>query len=115
MMKHEFLERVNNIRAHKGYDPITNISAEDYATVEYVYTWHPAFDVPDAKDAIAEVYTIQCAVCNGMFLIRSMVEGAKQAEMLESRRNELRHQISALQTEMESINAQMRKIRDGEK
>ena len=60
MMLHEFVDKVNAIREGRGLSPITceSVPSEDYAVVEYVYTWHPAFDVPNAKQAIAEVYCV---------------------------------------------------------
>ena len=114
MMKHEFIERVNAIRAQKGYSPISDIPADDYKVVEYVYTFHPAFDVPDAKGAIAEVYTIQRAVVNGMFIIRSMIPGAKKAEELDKKMADVRRRIEFQQKELEAIRAELQKIREGE-
>ena len=115
MMKSEFVERVNAIREKRGYKPIAfeDVTPEDYQIIEFVYMYHPAFDVPDAKTAIAEVYTIMRSCVNGMAILRWMLPDAKKAEQIEARRSELRSQIAALNKEMTALNSQMSALKDG--
>ena len=62
-MKNEFLERLRSIPGHETDD----ISADDYARVEYVYTFHPSIPNVGGKDTIAYLYAF-----GGMLVVNDM-------------------------------------------
>ncbi|WP_313152101.1 hypothetical protein [Lacrimispora sp.] len=54
------------------------VSNEEYGTIEYVYTWHPAISETEGKTQIARLYTDY-----GMTVIEDMLERAGKMEKLE--------------------------------
>lgn len=56
MMKHEFEQRIG-----------AELTAEQYAIVEHVYTWHPSIPNVGGKDKLAQLYML-----GGMDLIEDM-------------------------------------------
>lgn len=93
MMKEEF-EAVAN----------TTVSAEDYAKIEYVYTFHPLIPEVGGKKKIADIYNL-----GGMMLIRDMMETARKAERLENHKAYIRSEISRLQREAYDAEDEFRK------
>jgi len=67
MMKKEFEKFIGKM-----------VSDEEYGTIEYVYTWHPAISETEGKAQIARLYTDY-----GMTVIEDMVERAGKMEKLE--------------------------------
>ena len=49
-----------------------------------------------------------------MSIIRGMVAGAKEAEVLEGQRSALRRQMAELSKQMDALNSEMHKIGRGE-
>ena len=93
MMKHEFVERVNEFRMERypdSYVEMQDISAEDYAIVEFVYTWHPSIPAVGGKNTIAALY-----VLGGMCLIMDMVGTAKHAEQRDAEIRSIRAKAEA--------------------
>lgn len=64
----------------KEFEGLTGktVSDEEYGTIEYVYTYHPAISETEGKDQIARLYTDY-----GMTVIEDMVERAGKMEMAE--------------------------------
>ena len=83
MMKHEFEKLIGK-----------DISNEDYKIVEYVYTWHPCISETNGKQQIADLYKI-----GEMSIIKSMVEVAKKAQIIERKISKLRAEITTLEVE----------------
>jgi hypothetical protein len=54
------------------------VSNEEYGTIEYVYTWHPAISETEGKTQIARLYTDY-----GMTVIEDMLERDGKMEKLE--------------------------------
>jgi hypothetical protein len=57
MMKNEFEDHIGHA-----------VSDEEYSTIEYVHTWHPAISETEGKAQIAKLYTDY-----GMTVIEDMV------------------------------------------
>lgn len=73
MNKQEFNNRVEMF---KGEEP--TLTEQQYKTIEYVYTWHPAIDAVKGKDQIAYLYSEF-----GMRVIYDMLPTAQEAEDAE--------------------------------
>ena len=67
MTRQEFESRIDS-----------NVTAEEYSLIEYVYTFHPSISNTEGKDQIAGIYKI-----GGMRLIKDMIPTAQKAEQLE--------------------------------
>ena len=80
------------------------ICAEDYAIVEYVYTWHPSIPNVGGKQRIAELWKI-----GGLGLIRSMQDTAKWAESIETQIDNKRSIVSKPNREIADLQAQLDK------
>lgn len=75
-----------------------NITPENYATIEYVYTWHPSISDHDGKREITMLYKI-----GGMRVIRDMVRSARDAERLETLDRKLRDLREAVKAEFKCL------------
>ena len=94
MTKSEFMARL------REFNPAApEISGEDYAIVEFVYTWHRAIPEHGGKECIANLYHL----C-GMPIIRDMCESAKQEAL-----RRLNRQIA----EIHNVNPNMGNVRTG--
>ena len=67
MMKNEFEKLIGK-----------TVSDEEYGTIEYVYTYHPAISETEGKAQIARLYTDY-----GMTVIEDMMERAGKMEKLD--------------------------------
>ena len=67
-------------------------SDEEYSTIEYVYTWHPAIGDVNGKVQIAKLYTDY-----GMTIIEDMVERARKMEKLDGELQAARGQVAIIQ------------------
>ncbi len=74
------------------------ICNEKYRTIEYVYTWHPSIDDVKGKQQMADLYKI-----GGMSIIKSMVDVAKKAQVIENKMADLRAEMRKLETEREIL------------
>lgn len=92
MMKEEFVRELQAIRGD------ATITADDYAIVEYVYTWHPAIADVGGKRQIAEIY-----VHGGMLVIRDMLARAKKAENADGKMREIRRDIAGMEAKLAEL------------
>lgn len=69
MMKEEFMELAN----------VKDISNDDYALIEYIYTWHPLIKDTTGKMQVAGLYENF-----GIAIFKEMLPKAQTAEKLES-------------------------------
>lgn len=83
------------------------ISAGEYAEIEYVYNFHPGIPEVGGKARIAELWKV-----GGLGLIQSMKAEAKAAEQREDRMMVIRSQISVLNSELTNLLAINQSIRD---
>ena len=97
MTSEEFKERVEKIPS-KYHD----FTQEDYAIIEYVYTWHPAIDNYGGKDQIAEIYAH-----GGMMVVRDMYARAQKAEEADKKIREIRRDISGMEKRIVEIMAEV--------
>ncbi len=81
MMKNEFEDRIGHA-----------VSDEEYSTIEYVYTWHPAISETEGKAQIADLYKYY-----GMTVIEDMVERAGKMEKLEGDLKAAQSQVAFIQ------------------
>ena len=98
MMQEEFLRE---LRAIPGHDQ-DGISAEDYALVEYVYTWHPAIPDVGGKRAVAGLYAV-----GGLLVMRDMLPRAQKAETADGQAREIRRDIAGMQERLNKIMAEV--------
>lgn len=91
MTKDEFESRIGK-----------EVSASEYAEIEYVYTWHPAVNNVGGKDQIAAIFN-----AGGMMIIRSMKEAAAMAETVEE---ELRTELR----KVERLKNRIQHLKDGD-
>lgn len=87
MMKNEFEDLIGH--------PVSN---EEYSTIEYVYTWHPAIDEVNGKDQIADLYKYY-----GMTVIEDMVGRAGKMAELEEELEEAREKINTIQDRIKVV------------
>lgn len=80
------------------------VCAEDYAIIEYIYTWHPSIPNVGGKEKIAELWKI-----GGIGLIRSMRDVAQWAESVETQIDNKRSIVSKLNGEIADLQAQLNK------
>ena len=114
MTKQEFIEKIKIIDKiagdHKmftymdrnGINDITEISDEDYQTIELVYTFHPAIGETTGKMQIAHIY-----MYGGMGVIRDMVPTAVKARRIET-------ELQRLRAEEHNLKAELERLRTGE-
>lgn len=74
------------------------VSDEEYSTIEYVYTWHPAIDEMKGKSQIADLYTYY-----GMTVIEDMVERAGKMEKLDRELQAAQRQITNIQDRIKAL------------
>ena len=99
MMKNEFLERLRSIPGHETDE----ISADDYARVEYVYMFHPAIPDVGGKDTIARLYAY-----GGMLVIKDMYARAVKADEAEQRVRAIRADIAGMEKTIADLMAEIR-------
>lgn len=87
MMKNEFEKLIGK-----------TVSDEEYSTIEYVYTWHPAIADVGGKTQIADLYTYY-----GMTIIEDMVERAGKMEKLEGDLIAAQSQVAFIQDRIKSL------------
>ncbi len=87
MMKQEFEARIGKM-----------VSDEEYGTIEYVYTWHPAISETEGKDQIARLYTDY-----GMTVIEDMVERSRKMEKLEGDLKVAQRQVTFVQDRIKAL------------
>ena len=98
MMREEFLRELRAIPGHEQ----ESISAEDYALVEYVYTWHPAILDVGGKRTIAHLYAV-----GGLLVMRDMLPRAQKAETADRQARTIRHNIGLMEEELQKIMAEV--------
>lgn len=91
MTKEEFESRIGR-----------EVSASEYAEIEYVYTWHPAIKDVEGKDQIVAIFN-----AGGMMVIRTMKEAAIMAENVEE---ELRTELR----KVERLKKRLQRLKDGD-
>lgn len=96
MMREEFIRELQHIRGD------ATITAEDYAIVEYVYTWHPAIMDVGGKRQIAEIYAH-----GGMLVIRDMLPRAKKAEEYDRKIRAIRKDIAGMEKQVNDLMAEI--------
>lgn len=74
------------------------VSDEEYGTIEYVYTYHPAISETEGKDQIARLYTDY-----GMTVIEDMVERAGKMEMAERDLRVARTNVAIIQNRIKAL------------
>ena len=83
-------------------------SMADYSgTIEFVYGYHPAFEVPYAKKRCAEMYA-QCGL--GIFI--AMRAEAETAQERDREIQRIRAKIISLENEYAALIAEISRIRD---
>lgn len=87
MMKNEFEKLIGKA-----------VSNEEYGTIEYVYTWHPAISETDGKDQITRLYTDY-----GMTVIEDMVERARKMETAERDLRVARTTVKTIQNRIKEL------------
>ena len=97
MTRKEFSERLEKIPSKYHA-----FSADDYAMIEYVYTWHPAIDNMTGKDQIAALYAH-----GGMMVIRDMYARAQRAEQADRRIAAIRKDIQGMEQQIADIQAEI--------
>lgn len=80
MMKEEFEKLVGK-----------EVSVEDFTTIGYVYTWHPAISNTEGKKQIADIFN-----AGGMAVIEGMVEVTDYMMKLQSEELELKAKLDAV-------------------
>lgn len=73
-------------------------SDEEYSTIEYVYTWHPAIRDVGGKAQIARLYTDY-----GMTIIEDMVERAGKMEKLDRELQAALRQVTIIQDRIKAV------------
>lgn len=87
MMKKEFEKLIRK-----------TVSDEEYGTIEYVYTWHPAISETEGKAQIARLYTDY-----GMTVIEDMVERAGKMETAERDLRVARTNVAIIQNRIREL------------
>lgn len=86
------------LREAQKINPDAAPTVEEYKTIEYVYTWHPAISETKGKQQIAMLY-----VEFGMSLIHDMVPRANEMKTTEEHYRTLNNQLCELQKKMEDL------------
>lgn len=97
MTREEFKERLEKIPSKYHA-----FSADDYAVIEYVYTWHPAIDNMTGKQQIAELYAH-----GGMMIMRDMYARSQKAEEADRKIRAIRADISGMEKMIAEIQAEV--------
>lgn len=101
MMKHEFESRIG-----------AEVTPEEYAIIEHVYTWHPSIPNVGGKDILAQLYKL-----GGMTVIMDMEDSATKAESIYEqtceklretveRKGQIFSQITETQKRLDELNAE---------
>lgn len=99
MTKAEFLDRVKAVLESENIKDVkAGISDNDYKSVEFVYTWHPAIDEVNGKDQIARIY-----VDFGMSVISDMVPRSRLMMEKETECMRIQSSLNELKCEIEDI------------
>ncbi len=99
MTKQEFLDRVQAVLESEGIKgEKAGISDNDYRSVEFVYTWHPAISEVNGKDQIAKIY-----VDFGMSIISDMVSRSHIMREKETELMRLQSSINELKGDIEDL------------
>lgn len=80
MQKQEFEALIN-----------TQVTIDEYSTIDFVYTWHPIIPDVGGKQKIADIYKV-----GGISLIKDMVKTAQKAKELADVKEDIRWQIESL-------------------
>ena len=97
MTREEFKERLEKIPSKYHA-----FSAEDYALIEYVYTWHPGIDNVTGKDQIAQLYAH-----GGIMIIKDMLPRAQKAEEVDGKIRAIRADISGMEKHIRDLMAEV--------
>ena len=87
MMKNEFEKLIGK-----------TVSVEEYSTIEYIYTYHPAISETEGKAQIARLYTDY-----GMTVIEDMVERAGKMETAERDLRVARTNVAIIQNRIKAL------------
>lgn len=98
MMKDEFLRELRAIPAHESDD----VSPDDYALIEQVYTWHPSIPDVGGKSVIAHLYAY-----GGMLVIRDMLPRAQRAEQVDGKVRAIRRDIAGMEKQVSDLMAEI--------
>lgn len=99
MTKQEFLDRVQAVFESEGIKGVkAGISDNDYRSVEFVYTWHPAISEVNGKEQIAKIY-----VDFGMSVISDMVSRSHIMREKETELMRLQSSINELKGDIEDL------------
>ncbi len=84
----------------KEFERLTGktVCDEEYGTIEYVYTWHPAISETEGKDQITRLYTDY-----GMTVIEDMVERAGKMEKLEGDLKAAQSQVAVIKDRIKAL------------
>lgn len=88
------------IMMKKEFERLTGkkVSDEEYGTIEYVYTWHPAISETEGNDQITRLYTDY-----GMTVIEDMVERAGKMEKLEEELRVANSHVAIIQNRIKAL------------
>ena len=87
MMKNEFVKLIGK-----------TVSDEEYGTIEYVYTYHPAISETEGKAQIARLYTDY-----GMTVIEDMMERAGKMEKLDGELRAAQRQVDIVRDRIKAL------------
>lgn len=99
MMKSEFIEKLRAIPGHEADD----VTADEYARIEYVYMFHPSIPNVAGKDTIAQLYA-----WGGMLVIKDMYARAVKADEAEQRVRAIRADIQGMEKTIADLMAEIR-------
>ena len=74
------------------------VSDEEYGTLEYVYTYHPAISETEGKAQIARLYTDY-----GMTVIEDMMERAGKMEKLDGELRAAQRQVDIVRGRIKAL------------
>lgn len=99
MTKAEFLDRVKAVLESENMKDVkAGISDNDYKSVEFVYTWHPAISKVNGKEQIARIY-----VDFGMSVISDMIPRSRLMRERETEFMRIQSSLSELKGEIEDL------------
>lgn len=99
MTKAEFLDRVKAVLESENIKDVkAGISDNDYKSVEFVYTWHPAISEVNGKEQIARIY-----VDFGMSVISDMIPRSRLMRERETEFMRIQSSLNELKGEIEDL------------
>lgn len=98
MMKHEFIQHVNDLG---GKLTMEELSDDVYRIVEHVYNYHPAVS---NKDDIARIWNLP----GGFTIIKDMMKTADEWMHRDEEIGEARRQMAALQKKLDDYARDLR-------